>query len=233
MLDVHALSVAYGESQVLNNVEISVPSGQVVTLMGRNGVGKTTLLKSIMGLMRPRGGEVRLDDADITKRAPYERARAGIGYVPQGRGIFPFLSVQDNMMLGLEALPSVKRSRAALEEMFGEFPALYTYRNKVAGTLSGGQQQQLALARALIRKPTVLLLDEPTEGIQPSIVDAIEQLIQHLRQQRTMAILLVEQFFDFAMNVSDYCYVMEKGSIVLHGASNDLSQDDVREYLAL
>jgi len=233
MLTVHNLSVAYGQSQVLRNIDLTVEPGQVVALMGRNGVGKTTLLKSVMGLMKPATGEVRLGGRAVTRHSPYERARAGIGYVPQGRGIFPYLTVEDNLLLGLEALPPSRRDTGATAAMYEDFPALSTYRGKLAGTLSGGQQQQLALARALIRKPSLLLLDEPTEGIQPSIVDAIEEFLQGLRRQRTMAILLVEQFLDFAVSVSDYCYVMEKGAIVAQAPTAELAQDLVREYLAI
>ena len=212
---------------------MEVAPGQVVSLMGRNGVGKTTLLKSVMGLIRPRTGQVLLNGADVTGEPPHERARSGIGYVPQGRGIFPYLTVEENLLLGLEAAPRHRRTPEAAERMYDLFPAIYIYRRKVAGTLSGGQQQQLALARALVRDPSVLLLDEPTEGIQPSIVDEIERLIQDLRQRRAMAILLVEQFLDFALSVADYCYVMEKGTIVTEGAAGELQQDAVREYLAL
>ena len=250
MLAVQNLSVAYGQSQVLYNVDLDVPSGQVVSLMGRNGVGKTTFMKSVMGLMRLKEGSVSLDGKDVTKKAPYERARAGVGYVPQGRGIFPYLSVHENLLMGLESATAAQRTAGAVEQQYEQFPALRTYRNKVAGTLSGGQQQQLSFARALVRRPTLLLLDEPTEGIQPSIVDEIQQLIRRLRQGHTtttagaliagvveahgghvamdeettqsMAILLVEQFLDFAMSVSDYCYVMEKGSIVAQGAVGEL-----------
>jgi urea transport system ATP-binding protein len=233
MLSVQNLSVAYGQSQVLSNVDLQVPAGQVVSLMGRNGVGKSTLLKSLMGLMPSRAGRIEFAGADVTRRPPHERARAGIGYVPQGRGIFPYLTVHENLLMGLEAAPRSRWTRAAVDEQYAQFPALYTYRTKVAGTLSGGQQQQLAFARALVRTPTLLLLDEPTEGIQPSIVDEIEQLILRLREGHTMAILLVEQFLDFALNVSDYCYVMEKGSIVAQGPTGELDQDTVRDYLAL
>ncbi|MSQ14613.1 MAG: urea ABC transporter ATP-binding subunit UrtE [Dehalococcoidia bacterium] len=233
MLVVQDLSASYGESQILFDISLRVPEGQVVSLMGRNGVGKTTLLKSIMGLMRPKSGQVHLKGVNVTARPAYERARAGIGYVPQGRGIFPYLTVEENLLLGLEALPTNKRGLESIEEICDQFPSLRTYKRKVAGTLSGGQQQQLAFARALVRKPTLLLLDEPTEGIQPSIVDEIEQLILGLREQRSMSILLVEQFLDFAMSVSDYCYVMEKGNIVAEGAAGELQQDAIREYLAV
>jgi urea transport system ATP-binding protein len=221
MLAVESLSVAYGESVVLSGIDLEVASGQVVRLMGRNGVGKTTLLRSIMGLMRPRQGKVRFLAADMTLWPSHRRARAGISYVPQGRQVFPFLTVHENLLMGLETAP------ARL------FPALKLAPRKAAGTLSGGQQQQLALARALVRQPRLLLLDEPTEGIQPSIVREIADLLQSLRQQGQTTILLVEQFLDFALGVADYCYVMEKGSIVLEGATKDLEPGLVRDYLAV
>ncbi|MBI4497818.1 MAG: urea ABC transporter ATP-binding subunit UrtE [Chloroflexi bacterium] len=233
MLTVHDLSVAYGESMVLSQVTMDVPPGQVVCLMGRNGVGKTTLLKSIIGLLRPRAGRVYFHGNDITRRPPHERARAGIGYVPQGRGIFPYLTVHENLLMGLEAASPKERTVEAVDEMYALFPALKVNPRKVAGTLSGGQQQQLAFARALIRKPRLLLLDEPTEGIQPSIVQEIQDLIQGLRARREVGVLLVEQFLDFALGVADYCYVMEKGAIVSEGLASDLNEDVVREYLAV
>jgi len=233
ILSVDGLSVFYGQSRILFDVSLKVAPGQVVSLMGRNGVGKTTLLKSLMGLLPAKEGRVAFDDRDITARPPHERARAGIGYVPQGRSIFPYLTLEGNLLLGLEAVDSTMRTPAALQAIYEQFPALHTYRKKVAGTLSGGQQQQLALGRVLIRKPSLLLLDEPTEGIQPSVVQEIEELILGLRERREMAVLLVEQFLDFAMGVSDYCYVMEKGAIVAEGAAGELQQDAVREYLAL
>jgi urea transport system ATP-binding protein len=202
--------------------------------MGRNGVGKTTLLKSIMGLLRQRSGNVHLIDKDISSWSPNKRARAGLGYVPQGRHIFPFLSVHENLLMGMEALTNGHRSDAEpLEEMYQRFPALKVNPNKLAGTLSGGQQQQLALARALVRRPKILLLDEPTEGLQPSIVQEIQYLVQELRQETSTAILLVEQFLDFALSIADQCYLMEKGEIVLQGPPQSLDQEQVWEYLAV
>lgn len=219
MLLVESLSVAYGQSQVLSDVTLDVPEGHVVCLMGRNGVGKTTFMKSVMGLMKPRSGKVSYLDSDMTAWPPHKRARAGIGYVPQGRHIFPFLSIHENLLMGLEASPSNKRDMEAVEEMYSMFPDLKVNPSKAAGTLSGGQQQQLALARALVRRPTLLLLDEPMEGLQPSIVQEIEDLIIALQEQRSISILLVEQFLDFALTVADHCFVMEKGEIVLEGPS--------------
>ena len=233
LLAIDSLSVAYGASVALSEVTLEVPEGQVVCLMGRNGVGKTTLLKSIMGLLRPRSGRVRLVDQDMTSWPPYRRARAGIGYVPQGRHIFPYLTIHDNLVMGLEAIPAKQRLPEAMDRMYDLFPALKVNPKKAAGTLSGGQQQQLALARALVGKPRLLLLDEPTEGLQPSIVQEIEDLLHGLRQQRDTSILLVEQFLDFALSVADHCYVMEKGAVVLEGPSNSLDQSKVREYLAV
>jgi len=233
MLLIESLSVAYGESLVLSGVNLEVPAGQVVCLMGRNGVGKTTLLKSIMGLLRPRAGRVCFLDHDVTAWPTYKRARAGIGYVPQGRDIFPYLTVHENLLMGLEAIPAGQRLPEAVQKMYDLFPALRVNPRKAAGTLSGGQQQQLALARSLVRQPRLLLLDEPTEGLQPTIVQEIEELLQGVRQQRDTSILLVEQFLDFALSVADYCYVMEKGAIVLEGPTNNLDQNMVREYLAV
>ena len=233
LLNIRGLAVGYGQSLVLSDVALEVPEGQVVCLMGRNGVGKTTLLKAIMGLLNPRAGQVRFAEKDLTKWAPHRRAKAGFGYVPQGRHIFPYLTVNENLLMGLEAFPGKKGRPEAVDRMYTLFPALKLNPKKTAGTLSGGQQQQLALARALIRQPRLLLLDEPTEGIQPSIVQEIEELLQRLRDQQDTTILLVEQFLDFALGIADYCYVMEKGAIVLEGTARDLDYNLVREYVAV
>ncbi len=233
LLNIRDLSVGYGQSLVLSNVALDVPEGQVVCIMGRNGVGKTTLLKSIMGLLTPRSGRVRFADTDLTKWAPHRRARAGFGYVPQGRHIFPYLTVHENLLMGMEAFAGKTGREEAVDEMYNLFPALNLNPRKTAGTLSGGQQQQLALARVLVRRPRLLLLDEPTEGIQPSIVQEMEELLQRLRDQQETTILLVEQFLDFALGIADYCYVMEKGAIVLEGTARDLDHNLVREYVAV
>lgn len=232
MLSVENLWVYYGESCILRDVSINVPSGQVVCLMGRNGVGKTTLMKTIIGALRARQGQIVFDDRQLTNRAPHERARAGIGYVPQGRGIFPYLTVFENLLMGFEATKNRRPDNAALEEMYATFPVLKEMRGRVAGTLSGGQQQQLAIARALVRRPKLLLLDEPTEGIQPSIMQEIESVILSLQQRGDMAILLVEQFLDFALGVAGYYYVMETGSIVAQGSTQNFDEEVVKEYLA-
>jgi len=232
MLRIDNLQVKYGESIILRDVSINVPAGQVVCLMGRNGVGKTTLLKSIMGLLQAAQGDFYWADTKMTRWSTSQRAREGIGYVPQGRGIFPYLTVYENLLMGFEATPSRKPDTAALDEVYSIFPVLKQMRNRVAGTLSGGQQQQLAFGRVLVRRPKLLLLDEPTEGIQPSIMQEIEELILALRQQGEMSILLVEQFLDFALNVGNYFYVMETGAIVMQGERNQFNADAAREYLA-
>jgi urea transport system ATP-binding protein len=231
MLELRGLAVGYGESLIVHDVDLSVGPGEVVCLMGRNGVGKTTLIKTVVGLLPARRGTVRLDEVDLTRAEPHRRARAGIGYVPQGRGIFPYLSVRENLLMGFEAVDRV--DAAALDEMFAQFPVLARMAGRTAGTLSGGQQQQLAIARALVRRPRLLVLDEPTEGIQPSIVQEIEALVQALRAGRETSILLVEQFLDFALAVADRYYVMENGTIVAQGIGAELADHTVREHLAV
>jgi urea transport system ATP-binding protein len=231
MLTVDSVSVFYGQSQILSDVSLRIESGQAICLLGRNGVGKTTLLKTIMGLLRPRHGSLLLEDRDITSTAPHQRARAGIGYVPQGRGIFPYLTVYENLLMGLEA--TGLRAEDALDEMYGFFPILRQMGRRTAGVLSGGQQQQLAIARALVRRPRLLLLDEPTEGIQPSIVQDIEEVIRRLEQRGDMAILLVEQFLDFAVSATSFYYVMERGQIVANGPTDQISQATVQQFLAV
>lgn len=235
MLSIGGLQVFYGQSRILNDIDIEVPPGQIVCLMGRNGVGKTTLLKTIMGILKPRTGTIVYDGVNITKAPSHKRAHAGIGYVPQGRGIFPHLTVYENLLMGLEALDGKDRKHGAeaIEEVYGIFPVLQQMGKRVAGTLSGGQQQQLAIGRVLARRPQLLLLDEPTEGIQPNIVQEIEHLIQSLRAQKNIAILLIEQFLDFALGNADYCYVMEKGHIVTAGKTSELDTMAVREHLSV
>jgi urea transport system ATP-binding protein len=231
MLTIRSLNVSYGDSQVLWDVHLAVPPGQVVCLLGRNGVGKTTLLKSIMGLLPPRSGAITFHDQDLTRLSPDERAQRGIGYVPQGRDIFPDLTVHENLRVGLVAR-GVSNGPIP-DEIFQRFPVLQTMLSRKGGLLSGGQQQQLAIARALVTQPTLLLLDEPTEGIQPSIILDIEESIQRLKQEGRMAILLVEQYLDFARRLADHIYVMGQGTIVLEGSMQELEEDAVKRYLAI
>ncbi len=235
MLAVNGLHVYYGQSRIIDNVDLEVAPGEVVCLMGRNGVGKTTMLKAIMGILKAKQGTIRYEGQDITHLPAHKRAAAGLGYVPQGRGIFPHLTVYENLLMGFEALSGKARngSPEALEEIYTIFPVLKQMGGRVAGTLSGGQQQQLAIGRVLVRKPRLLLLDEPTEGIQPNIVEEIEDLIRSLRDQGQIAILLIEQFLDFALGIADTCYVMQKGVIVSHGKANELSPDIIREHLSV
>lgn len=236
MLRVEQLTVYYGESRILKEVHLEVPDGAVTCLMGRNGVGKTTLLNTIMGLVRPRSGNIFWNQKDITPWAPYERARSGIGYVPQGRGIFPYLTVYENILIGLETVKEKDLSAPeALEDVLSLFPQLKEkgMLSRPAGALSGGQQQILAFARALVGRPRLLLLDEPTEGIQPSIVLEIENLIQSIKEQNITSILLVEQYLEFALRLADCYYVMEKGTIVSEGITNELTHEAVYDHLVV
>jgi urea transport system ATP-binding protein len=231
MLRVQGLSVGYGDSQILWDVHLHIPQGQVVCLMGRNGVGKTTLLKSVMGLLSAYAGGIMFDGQDITRSRPEQRARRGMGYVPQGREIFPQLTVLENLSLGL--LAQKGRQGKVPDSVFELFPALSSLLNRRGGFLSGGQQQQLAIARALVTEPKLLLLDEPTEGIQPSIIQEIEEVIARIKAEGQVTILLVEQYLEFAWRLADAFYMMEKGSIVAHGDIADLSEDVVKQYLTV
>ncbi len=230
MLRIEQLHVAYGETLILRGVDLEVGPGELVCLMGRNGVGKTTLLKSIMGLLRPRSGRVVFDGRDLTRATPDVRARAGIGYVPQGREIFPQLSVRENLQIGLFANPD--RPKTIPGFVFEYFPALGDMLERKGGVLSGGQQQQLAIARALVAKPRLLILDEPTEGIQPSIITLIGDVLRKLKQEGQVSVLLVEQYLEFALKLADRYFVMEKGAIVLHGQSAALDKEAIKPYLA-
>jgi urea transport system ATP-binding protein len=230
MLCIKQLQVAYGETLILRDVDLEVERGKVVCLMGRNGVGKTTLLKSIMGLLRPRSGQVIFEDKDLTRASPDKRARAGLGYVPQGREIFPQLTVRENLQVGFLANPSKRTS--VLYEVLDYFPMLKDMLDRKGGVLSGGQQQQLAIARALVAEPKLLILDEPTEGIQPSIITLIGEVLRSLKEAGRVTILLVEQYFEFALKLADYCYVMEKGAIVMRGNSAEMDKEAIKPYLA-
>jgi urea transport system ATP-binding protein len=230
MLKVEKLSVAYGETLILRDVDLEVRPGQIVCLMGRNGVGKTTLLKSVMGLLPARAGRVLFLGRDVTRASPDVRARLGLGYVPQGREIFPHLTVLENLRVGMLANP--ERPRSVPDFVFTYFPALKTMLDRKGGVLSGGQQQQLAIARALAARPKLLILDEPTEGIQPNIISLIGTVLESLKKTGDVAVLLVEQYFEFAARLADSYYVMEKGSIVLSGGAGDLDKERVKPFLA-
>jgi urea transport system ATP-binding protein len=225
------VTVGYGDGTVLSEVNLSVASGQALCLLGRNGVGKSTLVKTVIGLLRPRHGQVLFDGDDITRQTPHARARLGIGYVPQGRLVFPQLTVADNLIVGQEALAAGRTS--AWDEVLELFPVLGEMRNRPAGTLSGGQQQQLAIARALIGRPRLLLLDEPTEGIQPSIVLEIRRVLRRIRDDSAVAMLLAEQFLDFATGLADAYCVLDGGIVALASSAQTLDRAAVHELLAV
>jgi urea transport system ATP-binding protein len=231
MLAVENLSLHYGAAQALRGVSVSAALGEVTCVLGRNGVGKTSLLRAVSGHRRASGGSILLHGRDITRLEPYERAALGIAYVPQGREIFPFLSVKENLETGFA--PLKRGARRIPEEVFELFPALKPMLGRRGGDLSGGQQQQLAIARALVTRPRLLVLDEPTAGIQPSIIKDIGRAIAFLRAHKNMAILLVEQYFDFARDLADRFVVLERGEVVQSGERAALEGDDVRQRLAL
>jgi len=229
-LSVSGLNQYYGGSHILRELAFDVPAGKVTALLGRNGVGKTTLLKTLMGLVPAASGNVRFGGRDLTRAAPYERVRAGIGYVPQGREIFPRLTVAENLEMGLATRPRGERVPARIFDMF---PVLGQMMRRRGGDLSGGQQQQLAIGRALAMGPKLLILDEPTEGIQPSIIKDIERAIRALAATGEMAILLCEQYYDFARSLADQYLVMERGEIIARGAGADMERDAVKALLAV
>ena len=231
MLEVRGLNQYYGGSHTLRGIDLSVPAGTCTALLGRNGVGKTTLLRCLMGLLPVRSGRISFEGADISHLTAYQRARLGIGYVPQGREIFPRLTVAENLAVG-EAAAGVARPMASREEVEGLFPALGTMQKRRGGDLSGGQQQQLAIARALVARPKLLLLDEPTEGIQPSIVKDIERVLRVLLE-RGMTILLVEQYVDFAKSLAQHYAILSRGQVVDRGEVANLDTDEVRHHLAV
>jgi urea transport system ATP-binding protein len=230
MLKVEGLNQYYGGSHILRNVGFEARLGEVTVVLGRNGVGKTTLLKSLMGVVPVKTGTVTLDGHDITRAGSDERVRRGIGYVPQGREIFNRLTVEENLRMGL----AVKPARTPVPaELFELFPILKQFLHRRGGDLSGGQQQQLAIARALAAGPKLLMLDEPTEGIQPSIIKDIGRVIRMLADRGTMAIVLVEQYYDFAAGLADQYLVMERGEIVMRGRGADMEADGVRRRMAI
>jgi urea transport system ATP-binding protein len=231
MLAVQDINLYYGASHALRGVSISAALGRITCVLGRNGVGKSSLLRAIVGLQPIAGGSIAWEGHDISTLAPYERARCGIGYVPQGREIFGRLTVKENLETGFAPLP--RRERAVPDEIYDLFPVLKGMLRRRGGDLSGGQQQQLAIARALVTRPRLLILDEPTEGIQPSIIKEIGRVIATLAQSGRMAVLLVEQYFDFARDLADDFAVMDRGEVVLAGPAADMVERDVRRYLTV
>ncbi|MEV4325764.1 urea ABC transporter ATP-binding subunit UrtE [Microbispora rosea] len=230
MLSVEGLESGYGRARVLFGVSLEVPAGRLVCVMGRNGVGKTTLLDTVMGALPATGGRVTFEGRDVTRLRPDQRVRLGMGYVPQGHDTFPQLSVMDNLLVTLEA--SAHRDRAALEEALEVFPRLKPLLKRPAGFLSGGQQQQLAMARALVPRPKLLILDEPTEGIQPSIILEIEEAVERLHASG-LAILLVEQYLDLALRLADGFVILDAGRVVRSGPARELQDEEVHRLLSV
>ncbi|WP_370293811.1 urea ABC transporter ATP-binding subunit UrtE [Thalassolituus sp.] len=232
MLTVNNLNVAYGASQALYNVAMTAEPGKVTCVLGRNGVGKTTLMKSLSGHLSPVSGDILWEGKSLLAMAPYDRAKAGIAYVPQGRDIFPQLTVEENLQTAFSALP--RAQRFIDPEVYALFPVLQKMLKRRGGDLSGGQQQQLAIARALLLRPKMLILDEPTEGIQPSIIKDIGRVIKLLRDRGEMAIVLVEQYLDFAKELADEFIILERGRVVSQGTGEELEHsEEAKELLAI
>jgi urea transport system ATP-binding protein len=231
ILSIEKLSISIGGSRILREVSLDLPSNHVFCLMGRNGVGKTTTLKSVVGLYRPNSGRVVFEGHDISKLPPEQRARAGIGYVPQGRGIFPHLTVAENLFIGAVAKKK-KKIKATLERVYALFPIIKDFLSRKGGMLSGGQQQQLAIGRALLTEPKLLILDEPTEGIQPNIIDQIGEAIKLLKQE-SITILLVEQYLEFCKELADNFAILDRGSVVAQGPVAELTEEVVKQHLTV
>ena len=233
ILKASGINVYYGEGHILRNVDLQIPQGEMVCLIGRNGVGKTTFLKTLIGLLQQKSGSIKYESTQLLKQPPYRRARNGIGYVSQGRDIIPRLTVRENLMLGMEALPGGMGKNRHIDPFIYElFPILEEFLNRRGGDLSGGQQQQLAIARALLGKPKLLLLDEPTEGIQPSIILDIERAVQRIIKETGISVLLVEQHLHFVRQ-SNFYYAMQRGGIVSSGPTSSLSEAVVQEFLTV
>jgi urea transport system ATP-binding protein len=232
MLQVDQINQYYGAAHTLRGVSLSLEKGQCLTLLGRNGVGKTTLLKCLMGVLPVASGHVTFEGRDITKLTPHERAKAGIAYVPQGREIFARLTVEENLLMGMAVKPG-RQASTIKKEIYELFPVLKEMLHRRGGDLSGGQQQQLAIARALLADPKLIIFDEPTEGIQPSIIKDIERVIRLLRQRGDMAILLCEQYFDFARALADKFVVLSRGEVVAAGLPEQMDSEEVKRHLAV
>ena len=229
MLQIQNLSFSYGAALVFDEVNMNMPEGQVTCIIGRNGVGKTTLLMNIMGVLQPTTGSIYLGDTDITRVAPETRARAGLGLAPQGRRIFPGLTVEENMEIGLEGCPD--KVTDIPEELYDLFPILKTMSNRMGGDLSGGQQQQLAIARALVGRPRVLMLDEPTEGIQPNVIQEIGNVLNRLVKDMKITIVMVEQYLAFVQKFGHHFYLMGRRGVVAEGPTDELSADLIHQHL--
>ena len=230
ILSIDKLSISIGGSRILRDVSLELGANHVFCVMGRNGVGKTTTLKSVVGLYKPNSGRIVFEGRDISRMPPEERARGGIGYVPQGRGIFPHLTVAENLFIG--AVAKKKKAKEALERVLLLFPIIKEFLSRKGGMLSGGQQQQLAIGRALLTEPKLLILDEPTEGIQPNIIDQIGEAIKLLRKE-SITILLVEQYLEFCRELADNFAILDRGSVVAQGAVAELTDEVVKQHLTV
>ncbi len=230
MLKISGLDAYYGESKIINDLSLNVPKGKIVALIGRNGVGKSTTLKSIMGLTKTPKGSIKFDGYEMLKLKPYERAKLGIGYVPQGRDIFPQMTVEENLNLGL----TIKGRKAKVpDNVISLFPIISKFALRKGGDLSGGQQQQLAIARALASEPKLLILDEPTEGIQPSIIEDIGYAIKKINEWTGISILIVEQYLDFVLDVADEYYLMDKGEIIMKGKTEGANKEEIQSKMSV
>lgn len=229
MLNVSALCVSYGQSEVIHSLDFSAKPNETLAIMGRNGMGKTTLFKSLIGLLKPSAGKITLDDTDITRQESYQRVAAGLAYVPQGRWIFPSLTVEENIQTGLETAPD----KTIPKELYALFPVLWEMRKRRGGNLSGGQQQQLAIARALASNPKVLLLDEPTEGIQPSIIKDIARALNEIRKMREITIVVSEQVLSFTLEIADRLLVIDRGRIIHEAPRAEVDPDKISRYLSI
>lgn len=229
MLKVSDLKVSYGQSEVIHGLDFTVPKNETLAIMGRNGMGKTTLFKSLIGVLPNSGGSISVDGVDVTDCESYQRVENGIAYVPQGRMIFPSLTVQENIETGME----VSRLKKIPDEIYALFPVLFEMRHRKGGNLSGGQQQQLAIARALVTNPKVLLLDEPTEGIQPSIIKDIANVLNEIKKMRDITIIVSEQVLSFTMAVADRIIVIDKGEFIHEDLRENVDQEKIKQYLSV